>query len=274
MRFLERLDEAVRLSEEIAAKGLSEGARRDIRRAASQAQRRLFLLDYDGTLVSFSPDRTAALPTKRVFQVLNRLLSDAANQVVLVSGRPRADLEKWFGGLGLRLVAEHGAWIREVGDSEWRSSFPIDEGWKDRVRPVIERFLDRVPGSSLEEKDFALAWHYRAADAESGTVGAKELVEVLTALTANLDLKVFPGDKVVEIRRAGANKGTYFTTHLARDRWDFILAAGDDWTDEALFASLPPEAFSIRVGFGVTAARFSVEGAEDILALLESLASG
>ena len=273
MRFLERLDEAVRLSEDLAVKSLSEGTRREIRRAARQAQRRLFLLDYDGTLVSFSPDRAAARPNERVSQVLKGLVSDSANQVVLVSGRPRVDLEKWFGNLGLTLIAEHGAWIRDGPDAEWRATLPIEETWKDRVRPVIERFLDRVPGSSLEEKDFALAWHYRAADAESGTVGAKELVEVLTALTANLDLKVLPGDKVVEIRRAGVDKGTYFATHLAREPWDFILAAGDDWTDEALFASLPREAFSIRVGFGVSSARFNAESAEDLLRFLESLTS-
>ena len=273
MRFLERLDEAVRLSEDLAVKSLSEGTRREIRRAARQAQRRLFLLDYDGTLVSFSPDRAAARPNERVSQVLKGLISDSANRVVLVSGRPRVDLEKWFGNLGLTLIAEHGAWIRDGPDAEWRATLPIEETWKDRVRPVIERFLDRVPGSSLEEKDFALAWHYRAADAESGTVGAKELVEVLTALTANLDLKVLPGDKVVEIRRAGVDKGTYFATRLAREPWDFILAAGDDWTDEALFASLPREAFSIRVGFGVSSARFNAESAEDLLRFLESLTS-
>ena len=82
-----------------------------------------------------------------------------------------------------------------------------------------------------------------------------------------------PGDKVVEIRRAGVDKGTYFATRLAREPWDFILAAGDDWTDEALFASLPREAFSIRVGFGVSSARFNAESAEDLLRFLESLTS-
>src|SRR5439155_8198190 len=122
IRFLERLDEAVRLSEDLAVKSLSEGTRREIRRAARQAQRRLFLLDYDGTLVSFSPDRAAARPNERVSQVLKGLVSDSANQVVLVSGRPRVDLEKWFGNLGLTLIAEHGAWIRDGPDTEGRAT--------------------------------------------------------------------------------------------------------------------------------------------------------
>ena len=67
------------------------------------------------------------------------------------------------------------------------------------------------------------------------------------------------------------NKGTHFATHLAGEPWDFILAAGDDWTDEALFAALPPSAFSIRVGITASSARLNVETVASILDLLESL---
>src|SRR3989449_994354 len=210
-------------------------------------------------------------PKERVVRVLKDLVSDSANHVVLVSGRPRDVLDKWFGGLALTLIAEHGGWVRDRGDSEWKATLSLDGSWKGRVRPVIERYLDRVPGSSVEEKEFALAWHYRAADAESGSLAAKDLVDVLTTLAANLDLQVLPGDKVVEIRRAGADKGTHFVTRLGREPWDFIFAAGDDWTDEALFAALPRSAFSIRVGFAASSARFNVESFADVLEFLESL---
>ncbi len=271
MRFLERLDEAVRFSEDLAVKILSEAERKEIRLAYRKGNRRLLLLDYDGTLVPFSPDRDAASPTERVVRVLKDLVSDSANHVVVVSGRPRDILDKWFGGLALTLIAEHGGWVRDRGDSEWKATLSLDGSWKGRVRPVIERYLDRVPGSSLEEKDFALAWHYRAADAESGSFAAKDLVDALTTLTANLDLQVLPGDKVIEIRRSGADKGTHFATRLRREPWDFILAAGDDWMDEALFAALPRSTFSIRVGFAASSARFNVESFADVLEFLESL---
>src|SRR2546427_819054 len=246
MRFLERLDEAVRFSEDLAIKILSEAEQKEIRLTYRKGKRRLLLLDYDGTLVPFSPDRDAAFPEERVVRVLKDLVSDSANHVVLVSGRPRDALDKWFGGLALTLIAEHGGGVRGRGDSGWEATPSVDGSWKGRGRPVIERYLDRVPGSSLEEKEFALAWPYRAADAKSGSLAAKDLVDVLTTLAANLDLQVLPGDKVVEIRRAGADKGTHFVTRLGREPWDFIFAAGDDWTDEALFAALPRSAFSIR----------------------------
>ncbi|TLZ85942.1 MAG: bifunctional alpha,alpha-trehalose-phosphate synthase (UDP-forming)/trehalose-phosphatase [Methanobacteriota archaeon] len=270
-RFLERLDDAVRVSQDLAAKGLSEGHRKEIRQAYRKAAQRLLLLDYDGTLVSLSPHRDTARPDDRAWGILKGLGADPANHVVLVSGRRRQELEQWFGELPLTLIAEHGAWVRDRGDREWRSAIPLEESWKGRFRPVMERFLDRVPGSSLEEKDFSIAWHYRSADVESGTLAAKDLVDILTTLTANLDLQVLPGNKVVEIRRAGVNKGSHFATKLSRESWDFILAIGDDWTDEALFASLPPNAFSIRVGIAASSARLNAEGVAPILDLLESL---
>src|SRR5207245_10120858 len=150
---------------------------------------------------------------------LKGLGSDAANYGVVVSGRRRQELEQWFGELPLTLIAEHGAWVRDRGDREWGSAIPLEESWKGRFRPVMERFLDRVPGSSLEEKDFSIAWHYRSADVESGTLAANDLVDILTTLTATLDLQVLPGHKVFQIRPTGVHKGTHFATHLAREPW-------------------------------------------------------
>src|SRR3989442_15967865 len=157
MRFLERLDEAVRFSEDLAVKILSEAEQKEIRLAYRKGKRRLFLLDYDGTLVPFSPDRDAVFPEERVVRVLKDLVSDSANHVVLVSGRPRDVLDKWFGGLALTLIAEHGGWVRDRGDSEGKGTLSLDGSWKGRVRPGVERDLARGPGSSPGAKDFALA---------------------------------------------------------------------------------------------------------------------
>ncbi|HYT00617.1 MAG TPA: bifunctional alpha,alpha-trehalose-phosphate synthase (UDP-forming)/trehalose-phosphatase [Thermoplasmata archaeon] len=269
-RFLERLDDVVRLSQDVTVKGLTSAHRKKIETRYRVAKRRLLMFDYDGTIVPFSVNRDAVTPDARVMDLAKELSSDPANHVALVSGRSRRDLEKWFGGLPMTLIGEHGAWIRDRGDLEWKALLPLDAAWKDRVRPFIDRFVERVPGSSTEEKDFSIAWHYRAVDPESGAAAAKELVDVLASLTVNFDLQVLSGNKVVEIRRGGVNKGTYFATHLAREPWDFILAAGDDWTDEALFGVLPSDAISIHIGFAPSAAGFNLEAPNDLLDVLES----
>ncbi len=268
-RFLERLNEAAARSREVRARRLRPPDRTAILRRYRSAGRRLFLLDYDGTLVTFTEDREAAVPPPRVLRTLKALGSDGRNRVVLISGRTRHNLERWFVGLPISLVAEHGGWIKPSDGEEWETAIGAEASWKKRIRPIMDRFVERVSGSSVEEKDFSLAWHYREADVKSGPAAARELIHTLTILTSNMDLQVLSGNMVVEIKRSGTGKGAFFSMRLAREPWDFILAAGDDATDESLFLALPPEAVSIRVGAVASASRFNLDSPDDVLNLLE-----
>lgn len=268
--FLNRLDAVRRITEDLAVRIPGPRDPKAFRQAYRSARHRCILLDYDGTLVPFASDRASTEPDPRVLELLKILGSREGNTVVLISGRPRSDLDRWFGELPLTLIAEHGGWVKRPA-AAWESALPPDDRWKERVRPILDQFVERIPGSSVEEKDFSLAWHYRAADRDTGAKGARDLSEILTLFTTNPDLQVLPGSKVIEIRRRGVNKGTYFATDLAKEPWDFIFAAGDDWTDEALFEVLPGEAISIRVGLQPSAARFNVERPDDLVAILEGL---
>ena len=80
--------------------------------------------------------------------------------------------------------------------------------WKERVRPILQLYVDRLPGALLEEKEFSLAWHYRRADPEQASLRAKELLDDLAGYTRNIDVQVFEGNKVIEMRNTGVNKGT------------------------------------------------------------------
>jgi trehalose 6-phosphate synthase/phosphatase len=236
----------------------------------AQAERRLILLDYDGTLVSFASRPEDAVPDEALYTLLTDLAADKRNEVVLVSGRSREDLDRWLGHLDLNLVAEHGVWLRNH-EREWQTIDPMENQWKEGIRPTIERFVDRTPGSLIEEKTFALAWHYRRVNSELATVRALELKETLLQLTANLNLAVLDGDKVIEVKNAGVNKGRAATRWLAQEEWGFILALGDDWTDEDTFAVLPESAYSIRVRFNPSVARFNIESSEEVRTLLTKL---
>ncbi len=149
----------------------------------------------------------------------------------------------------------------------------LDSQWKDAIRPILERHADRTPGSSVEEKGYSLAWHYRRSDPELAAVRVAELKEALRELTANLDLAVLEGDKVVEVKSASVDKGRAAAAWLAKGPWDFVLAMGDDWTDEDTFGSLPADAWTIRVGPGPTRARFSVQSPTEARVLLQQMAA-
>jgi len=213
------------------------------------------LLDYDGTLVPFAKEPRLARPDEELLNLLAALGADPATEVVIISGRPRRDLEEWFGHLPVALVAEHGVWLRHKG-AEWRMLKTITTEWKERVRPILQLYVDRLPGALLEEKEFSLAWHFRRADPEQASLRAKELLDDLAGYTRNIDVQVLEGNKVIEIRNTGVNKGTAAMEWLTDRTPEFILSIGDDWTDEDLFRAMPPTAWSVRVGLANTAARY------------------
>jgi trehalose 6-phosphate synthase/phosphatase len=233
---------------------------------------RLLLLDYDGTLVPFAKHPMLARPSPELIKVLQALSGDERTKVVLISGRSKAELESWFGDLGVGLVAEHGVWIRELG-GRWKMVKPLKSDWKPKILPLLQRYSDRLPGSFVEEKEFSLAWHYRMSDPDMASSLAKELVDGLVSFTANIDLQVVRGNKVVEVRNAGVDKGNAGLYLLQKCDFDFVLAIGDDWTDEGLFKVLPEKAHSVRVGLGRSYARHSLHRHEEVIQLLQELAS-
>lgn len=234
------------------------------------AKRRLILLDYDGTLVPLAMHPNMAAPSENLKLFLRLLAQEPRTDVVLISGRNKNELQSWFGGLDIVLVAEHGVWIKELGE-DWKVQKPLSNDWKPKILPLMEMHTDRLPGSFIEEKDYSLAWHYRMADPEMSSAMAKELVDGLVSFTANIDIRVLKGNKVVEVRNAGMTKGDAGLYFMSKGKFDFILAAGDDWTDEDLFKVLPETAFSIRIGMSQSYANFNLRNCNEFLELMQDL---
>ena len=235
-----------------------------------QARRRLVLLDYDGTLVPFASHPRLAAPDASLLELIRQLTRDERNHVFIVSGRDRKTLDEWFAGIPLRIIAEHGAWMRNR-DGEWELLKPLAHKWKEHLAPLIQLYVDRVPGSLLEEKDYSLAWHYRRADPELGEIRAKELIDELVSYTANFDVQVLEGKMVVEVRNSGVNKGAAALTCVASVEPDFIFAVGDDQTDEDLFRALPKSAFTVRVGIPHSRANYHLRDHVEVRQLLRAL---
>jgi trehalose 6-phosphate synthase/phosphatase len=237
----------------------------------SKARRRLFLLDYDGTLMDFAGSPHLAYPTGETRKILRSISDNPENDLILVSGRDKTTLQTWFGSLNIGLVAEHGAWIRKKNE-DWRMLKQITSDWKPKILPILDSYSDRLPGSFVEDKEFSLAWHYRMAENEMASVVAKELMDDLVNFTANISVQVLKGDKVIEVRNPGINKGDAGSYWISETEYDFILAIGDDLTDEDLFKILPEAAYSIKVGTTQSQARFSLPNFHDVINLLQEMA--
>jgi trehalose 6-phosphate synthase/phosphatase len=232
----------------------------------------LALLDYDGTLVPFTATPDLARPDPALLELLGALAARPRTEVHVVSGRGRETLERWLGRLPIFLHAEHGFWSRGVNGSDWSAITEIGGGWREPALDILRDITARTPGSLIEVKDVALAWHYRMADPEAGARRANELRLHLTQLLSNQPVEILAGHKVVEIRPYGVHKGR-IVPPLPPERLAAltVLAIGDDRTDEDLFAAVPSDAITVKVGPGGTQARFRIDGVPAARALLHSL---
>lgn len=239
--------------------------------AYKQAPKRLLLLDYDGSLVPFAKDFHDATPPDSLIELLKDLAKSKQNDVVLISGRSAEDLKHWFSDLPISLVAEHGAAMRKAGNTRWQTIEHSSSDWKQILQPVLEKYARLTPGARIEVKPHSLVWHYRAAQpyyAQKYTVVIKR---ALRPILKKYGLEMLQGNKVLEIKNPMISKGMAAQTWLKQD-YDFILAFGDDMTDEELFQALPLEAWTIKVGHRRTAARFRVLSYRNVLSILKRLA--
>ena len=250
------------------SKRLSENLLTAILKNYNKAKKRVFFIDYDGTLTGFKIDPQKASPDKSLFKLLDQLNEKEGNDIYLISGRDKETFGRWFLPKKYNMIAEHGVWISENGE-EFRMLENVNKDWMEKIYPVLESFVDRTPGSFIEEKNYSLAWHYRNTDPDFGANRAAELNTVLTSLIGNDDISVLNGNKVMEIKSSNVNKGRAAMRVLPQKDYDFIFAIGDDWTDEFMFQELPEEAVTVKVGMQKTKAKFYIESVSGVRGFLE-----
>ena len=236
----------------------------EIKHAYKQSKERLIFLDYDGTLVGFFENPDDSKPDQELIEILEHLTKDINNHIVIISGRGRKSLEEWMKPYTLDIIAEHGVWIKRM-DKPFKTFIKINASWKKEILSLLERYVNRTPGSFVEEKDYSLVWHYRKVETGLGEVRTRELTSHLKYMTANENLEVLEGDMIVEIKNSEINKGkaAQKLMKIYPDA-DFLLALGDDFTDEDTFKAMPEEAYTIKVGTSASEAKFSVNSYKEV----------
>jgi trehalose 6-phosphate synthase/phosphatase len=233
---------------------------------------RALVLDYDGTLSPIVSRPDLARPDRTVQQLLRSLARLPGVEVVIVSGRDRPTLERWFGALPFAIAAEHGRWLRDPIRG-WQDMLAGKApGWLRKVTQIFEEAAAATPGSFVEVKSASAAWHYRGANSEQADLRVRELRERLGEIREDPPLDIVHGKKVIEARVLGVSKGSVLFTWLAaKPPVDFLLVAGDDQTDEEMFERLPRTAWSIHVGSNASKARFSLPDPASLRRLLVEL---
>ncbi|KAI1821256.1 family 20 glycosyltransferase [Xylaria intraflava] len=133
-----------------------------------QSERRLFLLDYEGTLVPYETTKSSVPANpQRMLAVLNDLVYDNRNVVFIMSARRPDELDHLFRLVpNVGLVAENGSFVKYPSQNAWtefadRRNVAV---WKQSVRNILHYYLERTPGSEIEDRNCSLIFHFKNAE--------------------------------------------------------------------------------------------------------------
>jgi trehalose 6-phosphate synthase/phosphatase len=79
------------------------------------------------------------------------------------------------------------------------------------------------------------------------------------------------GNKIVEIKPPDYNKGSEVLRRLEKQDYAFVLAIGDDTTDEDMFRVMPDNGISIKVGSFSSTAKYRIPLQSSVIPFLSNL---
>jgi trehalose 6-phosphate phosphatase len=239
----------------------------------ARAGRILACFDYDGTLVPIRPTPEEAIAEPPVRDALSALARVPGVDVAVVSGRPLDDLRNLVPSDGLWLVGHHGLSVQSPrGVEPSMVDESVAKAALEPLRTEARAIVSAGEGLRFEDKGSGVALHYRNAPRPV----ARQAAEAFRKAAGRLEgFSLLEGKEVLEVRPAGVDKGR--AVRALHDRIDpdaAIAYVGDDTTDEDAFRAVAdlPDALTVKVGEEKSAARYRVDGPEDVLDLLHRLA--
>jgi trehalose 6-phosphate phosphatase len=223
--------------------------------------------DFDGTLSPIAPQPDAAYVNPGALDALCALAKLPQTTVAVISGRSLCDLDR---------MAPFPSTVERIGSHGLEASIGATYGLDarahlrlNRLTAEIEVLAGATPGSRVEHKPFGIAFHYRHAD-PARAARALEWIDDTVSRRDGLWMK--PGHKVVELLVLPASKSWAVDRLRTAYPDSAVFYAGDDLTDEDIFADLRPGDIGCRVGAGPTAAEFRIADPDAVVAVLEQLA--
>lgn len=262
-----------------------------------RSQRRLFLLDYEGTLVNWGPvNQIIPVSPQRTLDVLNDLLVDPANTIYVMSGRRPEELDNLFKRVSnLGLIAENGCFLKDCGSDTWTEmADPVHtRKWKNSVQGIMSYYLERTPGAEIEERRCSLIFHYKSAeDYETASRQAADCAAHINDACDNQRIHAIPLDGCIVVEPIDWTKTIAaekifdgLKGHMGPDEShlssvDFLMVVGDGREDEKVFkwanqlgeSDTVKEVVTVSLGNRNTEAGATLtQGVSGVLAALQKL---
>lgn len=211
-----------------------------------QASARLLLLDYDGTLAPFTPDRMRAFPYREIPELISRIMA-ANTRVVLISGRSAREL-LFLSGIHPQpeIWGSHGA-ERLLADGSYEVDAP-DAEHRLALQTARRAFINAGLTDRIETKPGSIAVHWRGLSSTHQRGTESEVRRICEPLVRRHGLELLPFDGGLELRAPGKNKGDAVQTILSESGQDVAAAyLGDDQTDENAFLAIKGRGLAVLV---------------------------
>ncbi len=211
------------------------------------ADKRLLLLDYDGTLAPFHVDPARARPYPGVSERLDAIMKDRRTRVVLITGRWTRDLLPL-----LTLKRRPEIW----GSHGWEQLKPNgDYAVAPISEAVLVKLLDadaletriQALGGRCERKPGGIAIHWRGLAPNQIANIHSEVFENWMDRGLHRDLVWHDFDGGIELRAPGRHKGYVVDTLLAESPGAVAAYLGDDTTDEDAFQAIKDKGLGVLV---------------------------
>lgn len=222
----------------------------DLAQKYQAARRRLFILDYEGTLAAYGSSTSIIFTSpQRTLDTLNDLLFDEKNIVYVMSSRKPEELDRLFRRVPrLGLIAENGCFLKEFGAEEWTEVADINSttDWKESVEGIIQYYKDRTEGSWIEERHHSIAFHYAdAKDPQSAARLAGDCANHINDACQSQNIHAVTLDHALLVESKNWTKGTAASLIFERlrekyepqgvDMPEFLMVAGDARDDEVMY---------------------------------------
>ncbi len=233
------------------------------------SNKKLIILDYDGTLVNFKDKPDLAIPDDNLIEILNKLTNIKGLDLAIVSGRDKLFLEEKLGKLNISIIAEHGHFYKKK-NNKWTNLGNIDKVFLNEIYAILQSFSDRTPGTFTEKKESGLVWHFRKTDPELASERVVEIETVLDSLLTD-QFQILNLNKAIEVTSRKFDKGSAVNELTKNIKYDHIVCIGDDITDENMFKNLDEKHTTIKVGTKNTLAKFYLERPESVIDLIKEI---
>ncbi|KAH8149055.1 uncharacterized protein LAJ45_07031 [Morchella importuna] len=232
--------------------------------AYENSNKRVFLLDYEGTLASWgSPTSIILTSPQRTLDVLHDLLLDERNIVYIMSSRTPEELERLFHRVpDIGLIAESGCFMRKFKSGQWTRIADEQLPWKKSVREILEYYVERTPGTFVEERNCSFIWHYEKS--EDSTLAARQAGECCNHVNDSCEsyrVHAVPLGGTVLVESRDWTKATAAKTVLE------LTAEGGSAVDFLMSVT------TVKVGTKNTQANATITGVAGVIAALQKLAT-